>query len=116
MNGVRCPNCEATIPPQEVAGGWCETCGKKIPPWAAAQAEGAGEPVGAVPPEATPARNGRSWSVLGFLLILLCTTVGAGIAIALAGGRADGAAPGSAAGAGLGLGLARAWGLWGRKK
>jgi hypothetical protein len=31
MNTIRCPYCDATVPPQEVEGGWCESCGKKLP-------------------------------------------------------------------------------------
>jgi uncharacterized RDD family membrane protein YckC len=34
MASVVCPNCNATIPPHEVAAGWCEACGKKIPAYA----------------------------------------------------------------------------------
>ena len=26
-----CPYCHIALPPQEVANGWCETCGKKLP-------------------------------------------------------------------------------------
>ncbi len=28
---MTCPNCGATMPPQEIADGWCETCGKRLP-------------------------------------------------------------------------------------
>lgn len=34
MGSVVCPNCNATVPPQEIAAGWCEACGKKIPSFA----------------------------------------------------------------------------------
>jgi hypothetical protein len=33
MDPVICPNCKATLPPQEVEYGWCENCGKKLPAW-----------------------------------------------------------------------------------
>jgi hypothetical protein len=33
MSSVICPNCNATLPSQEIAEGWCESCGKKIPVW-----------------------------------------------------------------------------------
>jgi hypothetical protein len=29
---VQCPHCSTPLPPQEIAAGWCETCGKKLPP------------------------------------------------------------------------------------
>jgi hypothetical protein len=31
MPEISCPFCHTGLPPQEVAGGWCETCGKKLP-------------------------------------------------------------------------------------
>jgi hypothetical protein len=31
MNSVKCPTCQAVLPEKELAGGWCETCGKRIP-------------------------------------------------------------------------------------
>ncbi|HEY8504001.1 MAG TPA: hypothetical protein VIL46_05425 [Gemmataceae bacterium] len=32
MAKVTCPYCEIVLTRQEVADGWCETCGKKLPP------------------------------------------------------------------------------------
>lgn len=29
---ARCPNCEANLPESEVRDGWCESCGKRLPP------------------------------------------------------------------------------------
>jgi hypothetical protein len=26
-----CPHCSVSLPPEEIAGGWCETCGKRLP-------------------------------------------------------------------------------------
>ncbi len=34
MRAIICPTCEARLAPEEVAEGWCETCGKKIPRYA----------------------------------------------------------------------------------
>ena len=34
MPDLNCPNCGVTVPVAEIAGGWCEACGKKIPPFA----------------------------------------------------------------------------------
>src|SRR5690348_5368403 len=31
MSAATCPHCDAILPPQELADGWCETCGKRIP-------------------------------------------------------------------------------------
>ncbi|OAI49369.1 hypothetical protein AYO44_06460 [Planctomycetaceae bacterium SCGC AG-212-F19] len=30
---VTCPSCNTPLPPAELAEGWCESCGKKIPPY-----------------------------------------------------------------------------------
>lgn len=35
---VVCPFCRVTIPPPEVAEGWCESCGKRIPQFALSEA------------------------------------------------------------------------------
>jgi uncharacterized membrane protein YtjA (UPF0391 family) len=32
MAPFTCPKCAACLSPQEVADGWCEACGKKLPP------------------------------------------------------------------------------------
>jgi hypothetical protein len=37
-SAVVCPTCRATIPPREVAEGWCESCGKRIPQFALSEA------------------------------------------------------------------------------
>jgi hypothetical protein len=31
FHAVPCPSCNAVIPPEEIAAGWCESCGKQIP-------------------------------------------------------------------------------------
>lgn len=31
MSSVTCPFCNAVVPPEEVAEGWCENCGKRLP-------------------------------------------------------------------------------------
>ena len=33
MSAPHCPSCNAELPPQEVADGWCENCGKKVLTW-----------------------------------------------------------------------------------
>jgi uncharacterized RDD family membrane protein YckC len=34
MSAVVCPFCNATLPAKEIAAGWCESCGKKVPSFA----------------------------------------------------------------------------------
>src|SRR5262249_14032739 len=58
MPGPVCPYCEARLPPEEVAAGWCETCGKKIPRFALSGSFG--DPAGAAPPAAGPDEQGPS--------------------------------------------------------
>ena len=50
MSPVSCPNCDTPLPPQELADGWGETCGKRIPPHVLKLAKVGG------PPEPPPAR------------------------------------------------------------
>src|SRR5205823_2283041 len=44
MSVVACPSCDARLQPHEIAEGWCETCGKKIPAWALHEAPGTPAP------------------------------------------------------------------------
>lgn len=42
---LKCPSCEAVLSAAELSDGWCETCGKKVPPDIEEQARrGFGEP------------------------------------------------------------------------
>jgi hypothetical protein len=38
MNPVTCPNCDARLGEPEQLDGWCETCGKALPPHVTAAA------------------------------------------------------------------------------
>ncbi len=31
MADIKCPNCRSTLPTMELAQGWCDSCGNKIP-------------------------------------------------------------------------------------
>jgi hypothetical protein len=60
MKAVCCPYCNTKLPPEEITGGWCETCGKQIPRYVLSEAStkipsGAGpsEQKGILPPEAS---------------------------------------------------------------
>lgn len=33
MSAAACPNCNIILPSEDIAGGWCENCGKRIPPY-----------------------------------------------------------------------------------
>jgi hypothetical protein len=53
----------------------------------------------------------------GWVIVMGCIILGAGVSIALAGGKASsGLAIGCGLGAGLGVAIAQAAGLWPRKK
>ena len=39
MKEISCPFCGIPIPPQEIVAGWCESCGKSIPPFILSEAE-----------------------------------------------------------------------------
>lgn len=38
MTGVSCPHCHAALSPTELTDGWCESCGKRLPPFVLEQA------------------------------------------------------------------------------
>jgi uncharacterized protein YjeT (DUF2065 family) len=40
MDAFRCPVCDASLPRQEAADGWCESCGKRLPLALVHRAEG----------------------------------------------------------------------------
>jgi hypothetical protein len=42
MGSIACPNCQASLPAGEIAAGWCESCGKKLPTWLLQGAPGSG--------------------------------------------------------------------------
>ena len=50
MNAVECPSCNVTLSAGDLAEGWCDQCGKKIPPFVLTLASAAGQR-----PERTPA-------------------------------------------------------------
>jgi len=74
MTAVDCPFCHSHLSATDMAGGWCESCGKRIPPFAIKEAKRSGvwrRPGVALPPvtvaelAAEPASapaDGRRWS------------------------------------------------------
>lgn len=38
MSTTKCPNCRVVLPKKELASGWCEACGQKIPHFVYAEA------------------------------------------------------------------------------
>jgi hypothetical protein len=40
MNDITCPHCNAGLPARDIAAGWCDTCGKKIPSYVFSSAPG----------------------------------------------------------------------------
>jgi hypothetical protein len=43
MKPLHCPYCDAALTVQETADGWCETCGKRLPPAVTAPTSVAGD-------------------------------------------------------------------------
>ena len=132
MTTIHCPTCNAALPQKELADGWCETCGKKIPPFLLSgsgsgsftHVTSKGEVVKTAEPyyatqtghADTKLAKPQVWKLMG--LMVVCGLVGA-----LVGGAAGGFKSGSnsthigmMAGLGLGLGLAQAFGWMGKKK
>lgn len=113
MSRVSCPHCDAVLPPQQLADGWCDACGKKIPNHAlAATTRASARPRGVGGEEATlPGTTGRP-TVAGYLVIFLFVAIGAVFTVALENGKANWVWLGCGIGAGVGVGAAQAFGLW----
>ncbi|HJZ57587.1 MAG TPA: hypothetical protein VKE74_21640 [Gemmataceae bacterium] len=72
-SSVNCPFCDARLAPEELAEGWCETCGKKLPPRTRRQAHPSPrEPA----PTALASGLRTGLGILGILVGLLCLVVG----------------------------------------
>lgn len=116
MKSVTCPNCSRVVPPQEVAGGWCEACGKRLPPFAVSGVSrdsrrflhSAG-PASAVKTESTKTSLG------GYVTVLGCIVLGALITVAIESGQTRWTWLGCGIGAGAGVAIAQAAGMWPKK-
>ncbi len=77
---IKCPNCQATLGPRDVAEGWCDNCGKKIPSFVVTEA-GGGRPSSSIPGIRGPSfylqpHRGSAILVLGILSLLTCAPLG----------------------------------------
>jgi hypothetical protein len=112
MSNVQCPSCQVVLPPQEVADGWCENCGKQIPPYVRSAATGKSESRQGRP-ETTPART--RVSIGGYFTVVAFIILGAVVTVVLENGKTQWTWLGCGIGAGLGVAVAQAAGLWPRK-
>lgn len=69
MGPITCPSCNAIVPDREVAEGWCEACGKKLPPFALSRSSQAGKqpPPAAKSERAERAASEGRWLFVGNL-------------------------------------------------
>jgi hypothetical protein len=69
----KCPSCNATLPASDIAGGWCESCGKKLPPSLAPSLPVKGEPEPPTESGGAVTVTGIFWTavllIAGFFLI-----------------------------------------------
>lgn len=99
MSGAFCPHCNLVLSTRERSEGWCDSCGKKSPGFVTTSA-----PQRDKAPAAPPGRRRSFW--LTFLLLLPCLAVGAGVALAITGGKTSGGFHGIMVGVGGGLAYA----------
>src|SRR3954468_890845 len=114
MAAITCPNCKATMPAEEAAAGWCEACGKKLPPFALRPTDGplpARTTEGRSDDQAPPAPRPKA-SFGGFLVVMVFVVLGIGATVAVDRGKTDWIWLGGGIGAGTGVAVAQAAGLW----
>ena len=113
MAQVKCPYCDATLPAQEIANGWCENCGKKIPRFAL---EGSKTPGWVeVHTRHHTASTATKPTAATYAILFAFITLGAIAVMALDHGRANWVWIGCGIGAGLGAWVAQTAGYWPRK-
>jgi hypothetical protein len=44
MTAISCPYCNVIVPAKELEDGWCENCGKKLPPFVYSRPSAGGQP------------------------------------------------------------------------
>jgi hypothetical protein len=102
MSEINCPSCQAHLPAADLAAGWCENCGKPIPPYVLKEAaQAAVQPAGAPTPTLSPLPDagsggkqlpGRMRAYSYLALGVVCLTLAAGgFLIVLAGTGTPGA-------------------------
>jgi hypothetical protein len=99
MSATFCPHCNLVLSMRERNEGWCDTCGKKLPAFTTSS-----EPQRDEAPAAQPTQRRGFW--VTFLLLLPCMAAGAGVALAITGGKTSGGFSGIMAAIGIGLGYA----------
>ena len=90
MKSVTCPNCRAVLPPQEIADGWCESCGKRLPPFVLSGATHDTRPIAQVAAHhhAVTTEPAKS-SFGGYMTVFGCVVLGALVTLALESGKTN---------------------------
>jgi hypothetical protein len=108
MSNAKCPNCDATLPASELAEGWCETCGKRLPGMVAVAS-------GRAPrSESRPGRKrpgAKKITFGGVVVLTICMAISLAAATIAMGSGPITAAIGCGVGAALGVVIGRALGL-----
>jgi hypothetical protein len=108
MSSAKCPNCAANLPASEIADGWCETCGKRLPGAVA---------VATAPARGSAYRPGRkrprekNITFGGVVVLTICMGISLAAAVAAWGSGPLTAAVGCGVGAVVGTVIGRALGL-----
>ena len=112
MSPVICPNCDAAVPAREVEGGWCEGCGKRLPPFARSLPPGGRQRPRADGPEPAGAGpggeklTGGQKFLLGLFVVACLFVVGSALAGDARSIRALGRVAGTAVGLAVVAGVA----------
>jgi hypothetical protein len=80
MTEQHCPHCNARPNESEIADGWCDTCGKRLPSWVASGSRPATAATGSAPAASRP--RFLPWAVTA---VVISGLVAAAAALASAG-------------------------------
>jgi hypothetical protein len=83
MSQIQCPYCHAALPSQELASGWCETCGKRIPEYDLMAAKSSGGTGGSYVATAAPAKTKLTvgqWFMILLVVAAVLVVVGSAAA------------------------------------
>jgi hypothetical protein len=108
VSHAKCPNCDATLPASEIAGGWCETCGKRLPGMVAVAGGRAARS------ESLPGRKRPGTKTItagGVAVLFVCMAASVAVAVITMGSGPIPTAIGCGVGAAAGVLIGRMMGL-----
>jgi hypothetical protein len=108
MSCATCPNCDAELPASEIADGWCETCGKRLP---GLVAMAGGRAVGSQSRTRRKRSGTKNITFGGVVVLTICMAVSLAVAMITMGKGPIPTGIGCGVGAVFGVLIGRAMGL-----